>query len=40
MTPTRVVDGESEGVEVPVHGDYGGEIVGVLVCRAGEVGFG
>jgi len=34
-----VVDGESEGVEVLVHRDYGGEIVVVLVCGAGEAGF-
>jgi len=34
-----VVDGESEGVEVLVDGDYGGEIIVVLVCQAGEAGF-
>ena len=39
MTPTPVVDGESEGGEVPVHGAYGGDIFVVLVCRAGEAGF-
>jgi len=38
-TPTRVVDGESAGVEVLVHGDYGGEIIVVLGCGAREAGL-
>jgi len=38
-TRSRVVDGESAGVEVLVHGDYGGEIIVVLECGAREAGF-